>query len=579
MISILLLVLSKWLTGLQGLLAPRKTLKMSRDISVYRREPTLDEVAEASAHIATSVKDITALQSQIQELQDQMRMLQRQQAGHYRDIERHKGVITLARRIPPELLASIFEICVDGGWTRGPIVVSHVCSQWRLAAQDPRVWSRIYVNLDDTNTIGRMRHWLRMARAAPLDITLVASARVWPRYVSDVMTLLSKHSEQWVSLTLDVEALQNVQAVVTSCLLLDTLPHLRTVRITTMGVQVGPLTEGESEGDLALAQAFTPERAPSLHTLSLHLVSLPERISLPSHLLSLKLDFAETLPPIPIPAQSLVDLLNPLERLERLSLSLPLQHEQPFILEPDQSITLESLTSLTIFGPTDLNDLLSYVRAPSLRQLRLRSLEDLGYRQTPIGPSLHAFLQASPLVEHLELYDVDLSPEYFASCFPALENLTELRLHESAISGATLKLLYGRGHASYGGETAPSALRMCPRLTKLDVRWCGHLSGKSLVELVRSRLPPPKKSGDDSTIADATADAPITEITAINCCFVEEQDVLDLAKTTLCRVVIRDSDYCHLRRCCDNLRYRQRLQFRHFMELSPEQRSSIRLIL
>ena len=38
---------------------------------------------------------------------------------------------------------------------------------------------------------------------------------------------------------------------------------------------------------------------------------------------------------------------------------------------------------------------------------------------------------------------------------------------------------------------------------------------------------------------------PIEEVGVVNCAFVREEDVLDLARMTVCRIVMRDGDdYC-----------------------------------
>ncbi|EMD41018.1 hypothetical protein CERSUDRAFT_80667 [Gelatoporia subvermispora B] len=188
----------------------------------------------------------------------------------------------------------------------------------------------------------------------------------------------------------------------------------------------------------------------------------------------------------------------------------------------------------------------------------------MGYRQQPIGPSLQAFIEGSlPPLELLELHDIDLSPEAFAAVFSALPTLRELRLHESSISDGTLQLL-----------SAPHGL--CPRLTRLDLRWCGLMSGRALVELVRSRnIVDLEHGAAPSAIAD-----PIAEIGVINCCFVRERDVLDLAGLTVCRVVMRETDdYCRSCDCCGNKRYRTRFRLRHMTNLSLEEAANIRLIV
>ena len=52
----------------------------------------------------------------------------------------------------------------------------------------------------------------------------------------------------------------------------------------------------------------------------------------------------------------------------------------------------------------------------------------------------------------------------------------------------------------------------------------------------------PGAAGDDAR----EPAVPFEEVAVINCCFVEEQDVLELARLTTCRVVLRehDDDYC-----------------------------------
>ena len=37
---------------------------------------------------------------------------------------------------------------------------------------------------------------------------------------------------------------------------------------------------------------------------------------------------------------------------------------------------------------------------------------------------------------------------------------------------------------------------------------------------------------------------PIVELGILNCCFVEEQDVLQLARMTTVRLSVREDDYC-----------------------------------
>ena len=167
----------------------------------------------ANQEIAKQERAISTLEQRAQALIAEMANVRRLQAGYREVVARYKGVITLARRIPEELLAKIFEHCVVDGWTRAPVVVSHVCSSWRKAAVSPRVWSHVYVDGDNTDALGRTRFWLFMARHAPLQVSVVASWRTPASHLMDCMRLLGRHSVQWESLELTMSGLFNAWQV------------------------------------------------------------------------------------------------------------------------------------------------------------------------------------------------------------------------------------------------------------------------------------------------------------------------------------------------------------------------------
>ncbi|KAI0921950.1 hypothetical protein AcW1_004208 [Taiwanofungus camphoratus] len=502
------------------------------DRSLYRCEPTPDDVVAIREEICRHKIAIDAIQERILGLQLEIQQLRREQGMHDQHISLCKGVITLARRIPEELLAKIFEHCVEGGWTRAPLAVSHVCSAWRNAARASLVWSRIYVNPDTLNVLARTRFWLSMACQAPLDITIVTSWRTSPLQLNALMELLLQYVSQWKRLSLETTALWQTNLIISHAARISA-PSLQEVNITTEIHFDEHLDGGES--DVAgFTGAFKPQNAPKLTTVHYTCNVLPLSPIFPPHIRHLTLNTTESLFARPLSAASIITLLEGLPDLRTLTISMPLAYEQQFVpdLDPAHTVTLPALECLTVYGPTDLNEFLPHFYVPALRRLHLRSLEDVGYRQVPIGPSLIRFVTNSgPPLELLELHDIDLSPQAFAACFTALPELREFRLHESSISDATVQLLRG-----------PNGL--CPRLTRLDLRWCGHLSGAALVELVRSRNVVDTRNASTAALGVTIAD-PIEEVAVINCCFVKEQDVMDLAELAVCRVVMRDvDDYC-----------------------------------
>jgi hypothetical protein len=182
-----------------------------------------------------------------------------------------------------------------------------------------------------------------------------------------------------------------------------------------------------------------------------------------------------------------------------------------------------------LVGSSDMFGALPHLVTPSLARLHLHSsLDPLGYPDEQVGEYVVKFIQKISLpLELFELFDVDFSPEDFSACFAGLPHLKELRLHDSQISDSILQTLHGQGGS-------------CPLLERLDLRWCGQVTGRALSELVKSRLHP-SHSGNNLSGPMLT---PITGLTVINCSFVKEQDIFDLAEITVCRVIMGASDYC-----------------------------------
>jgi hypothetical protein len=256
-----------------------------------------------------------------------------------------------------------------------------------------------------------------------------------------------------------------------------------------------------------------------------------------------------------INATDWIEMLQALPELRDLTLELSKSGTRTYN-DAQRSVDLPHLESLTLHISPEVNGILLTMRAPALRQLHLRCSSDpLARPHMPSGSYLCQFLESCPRVQLLELYDIDVERIDFVRCFELLPKLEELRLHDSDIADEQLWLLHGNnGH--------------CPNLARLDFRWCNYLTGSALVNLTQSRLPQDETEGRVSPTMRQTRQ--INEVAVINCLHVKEQDVLDLAEMTLCRLLIRSGDdHCYRRGCCNNERYRQRLRLRHNNKL-PE---------
>lgn len=517
---------------------PSLTVSPGRDQQLYgkpQNDQYLDSEADPefiSAQIRSHELAISTIDQEIGEHMRTIRQLQFKKWEHSEGIRRCKGLITLARRLPAEILATICEICVRDGYTRTPLVISHVCSQWREAARVPSIWSHIYVDFDGPDPYGRTGFWLAKAENSYLHIML--EIRQEQVTLLEVVGLLLRKKLQWCSLTIKSAFLSNVNQVLTMCK--GPFPELR-VFCTSVQQEFSEnddqIGENETRELVGLRTAFL--EAPNLSVIRISRNILPGPNILPPSIRDLSLALPSDHFTHNLSISSILRILEGLPSLEVLSVVLPAGRVRHFEAEEDMEhfITLPNLRSITLVGWPDINSILPHLVTPNLSCLHLRSSDDLlGSPDGGIGWCLLQFLErASPPLEELELRDADIPASYFIQCFARMNRLKTLRLHESEISDSVLMELYGpRG--------------LCPSLSILDLRWCGHFQGQTLVNLVRSREPGTNASVSQEGMVRSVC-APIVKVTVIHCSYVQKRDIADLASLTLCQVVIVDSDdYC-----------------------------------
>lgn len=489
------------------------------DPLLFRRDFTSDEISTIQEDINRNEQEVESINKDIAVVLSTVEQLRLKRFTHSLHIKRCKAALTLARRLLPELLGKIFEYAANG-WARGPFVVSQVCSAWRAAAQSPRVWSRIYVNCDLEDPVGRATFWLEKARHAPLYITVMGSRRANPTHLFRVTNLLLVRAPQWATFTLDLLFLRDTNYVLSRCT--PSFPNLRSVVVQGQGA-----VQMDVDGDVLEINGFERSfsNSPMLKEVQITANLVP--VVVPSHISSLWLNFLESPPNRPVSAPALFALLESLPRLKQFRMQMPSEFEHRFIStgESDQVVELPQLESLVLEDIGGLAWIIKHIRAPFLKRLHLRSPEvedSLPDVEELTGPSLLGFLEASPKLELLEMHHIDIWPEHFASCLALLPELQDLRLHDSDIDDEVIQGLYGRDGA-------------CSNLRRIDLRWCHHVRGTTLVELVQSRAP-----NGFSTNTDG-----IEEIAALHCSLVRKQDIMHLARLAACRVVVKDeNDYC-----------------------------------
>uniref|UniRef100_A0A8H7Y1L8 F-box domain-containing protein n=1 Tax=Psilocybe cubensis TaxID=181762 RepID=A0A8H7Y1L8_PSICU len=280
--------------------------------------------------ILTHEREIGLIDVKIQGLMQSVRRLQFQKDLHNAEIRKCKGKITLASRLPPEILAYIFELCVLDGRTRTPLIVSHVCSSWRIAATTPTVWSHVYINLDSRYPCQRTQLWLRNSRQTLLTIEIEINADT-SQLKSTVEVLLAE-IWRWKTLILKSSSLDPVNQVLRLC---DSpASHLRSIEISVSQEFLSAMDGlDDNPHDLMGLHALSA-KAPLFQTLRIHRSLVPGRHSLPPSITDLTLQLTDhDAPTILHSMSSVLRLLGELPNLEVLALEMPSRENQSFLLD------------------------------------------------------------------------------------------------------------------------------------------------------------------------------------------------------------------------------------------------------
>jgi hypothetical protein len=493
---------------------------MDLDIRELVRVPwqdlTAQDVARVRETIAEHQGEIKSIEQEIGELARTIGRLRAKQEQHRTVLANCTAVLSAVRRLPTDVLADIIECCVAAGWWRAPHVLSRLNSAWFQASRAARVWATLYIDAEDEDTLLRTRFWLRKARGCALDVTLRPSSQ--EHATAAVMCVLRPYGGQIRRLVIDSSSVDEVDLVLSHCP--PKMEAIETLEIATQAPFPGAPTPELDK----LRDVF--EHSLRLNKLHLRSNALTPFVSLPATIQTLKITLDEVLINMVTFTQILLNVVFPaLPHLRDLDLEI-------FADDYDlrgwaarsndiQVCTVNSLQALRLHASPDFNVLLDKLSCPALRSLTLSS--SIGSGPIPdadTGASLVTFLRRCfPPLTLLSLHDVDIPNSAFRECFGLLPALEELRLHWSDISVETLDVL-ARGDA-------------CPDLVRLDLRWCSHLEGGVLVDLVRNRKEASAAVGGNSRVRE------IEEIAVLNCPVVEEGDVLELAALTTCRVTLR----------------------------------------
>ncbi|KAF8591464.1 hypothetical protein K439DRAFT_1626860 [Ramaria rubella] len=473
------------------------------------------EFEAAHRGVALHQGEIASLDYKIASLLQTVDSLRTLKEDHYRQLRRCESVLTLARRLPLDLLGQIFESCA-GLYPAAPLILSQVCASWRIAAHStPRIWCRLFVDGARPRSVERIAHWISMSGSyLPLHITLL------PHDISlhSVMRAVVRHSARWKTFSVDAIA-SHIHEVLDIIRIQDCqLPILETLMLT--------VHDDTSQQILDIREACTDKLCPQLETIRLRSDSrLIARQ--PAQITDLSLNMSALGLEIHL---QIMGLLHSLPRLRRFAIELQddgLQIENPTPVGGG-ILVMQELHTVILVGRSSLFEILVYLTLPSLGSLALRE-NSTDVSQTPrVGSYFVEMVErSSPPIRRLELHGIDATENDFLRCFMWLVELEELILHDSEISN----MVFCNLCSAFLDDHNSAAQWICPRLSRLDLRWCSQLSGNILAKLVEARL-----------MSSYTSN--ISEVVVINCLSVREEDVLSLAAMTVCRLKNYSQDFC-----------------------------------
>ena len=497
-------------------------------MSLYYSPATLAKEREARAEIVKHEACISVLQSQINDLFQRITSIENEKRNHDRTIKQCLSVLSLASRIPGELLARIFELAVFDGWTLGPVVVSQVCLSWREAAKAPSIWSQVYIDCDRGDPTSRCKLWFSMVRDSLLDVTFRTSMHA--TLTQSAFAIVNNRVDHWRSLHLDSHTLE--LANLTLSQMSGTADHLKDITIVVADSSAPTAVIGEELQQpvtqlYALVEAVRD--APNLKRVTIIADHRRVWVGLPQ-ITTLNLQLSDTVFETrrPIFASEIMDVLEASPNLRELSIGIPRDGERALADlagEPIHIVTLTHLKTLTLEMPIAFMSIMKHFEAPRLQSLYLRCPDAIqSFAEDMMRAALLRFLDRShaPL-RTLHLYDVDVAQDDFCRIFSEVPTIENIFLHGSDILDETLLYL----------ASPPFLL---PRLQQMEFRWCGHITGEAIERVVRARFDQEESEG---------AVRPLEELTLISCSGVKENEILKIAEICRCRLKTRDyNDFC-----------------------------------
>ncbi|KAJ7742804.1 hypothetical protein B0H16DRAFT_1377575 [Mycena metata] len=183
---------------------------VSRDILETNHPPLESQIPSIREFIAGARARRIAIDAEIASLQSSLDPLVKERQALDLAIGQHIGAVSPLRRIPPEILCSIFAFTLPARkdarkyLETAPWGVSAVCDRWRtIVLYDPSFWTYIRLVFPDEGiTRFRLETHLRRSGALPLTITFECGVQeFYTTQEISMLNILAQHSTRWEMLS------------------------------------------------------------------------------------------------------------------------------------------------------------------------------------------------------------------------------------------------------------------------------------------------------------------------------------------------------------------------------------------
>lgn len=376
--------------------------------------------------LSTSQKEMGHMDAKIEGLEEQLTQLYETKSRLQEHIDRFECVLSPIRRVPTDVLHTIFFHCLPTGHDpiisarEAPLLLTRICRVWRQTAfTSPSLWAKIYITFSDegshfdpqisygltkqhlSNTLrlrcSAVEQWLSRSGACPLSISILYTNDKWvffdDQYPGNstntlmLFSILARFSSRWqkLKLKMPIEVYRILEAMV---------PVSKLSALTTFRASFTRQVTGNLPGD---GQEISFFDSPNLATLS---VTMPELWKGFRSMSSITSPNLTTLTDLSInrgiSAPEAISLLQNCPNLECLALNLEgdSNHTATSSLPLRNMISLPLLHSVSIvecIHPTDAFDFYERIDAPHLERIE--------YSNQPVS---HEFIHIIPIVRLLK---------------------------------------------------------------------------------------------------------------------------------------------------------------------------------